>query len=594
MNKKKFAHSRTRAMLIALYFLFFCITLRLFYWQVLHRSTLQAEAQGQYLRTISSDAHRGKIFTRDGYTLVDNKKVYRVFAQPAELLEPPDKIVEKIAPFLVEKIATVSAEVASDSADVQPIQVDEDIAQLKVSLLKKLSDKEIKWVALKNKIDESAKKSIEELNIHGVGFDEYEARAYPEASMAAQIVGFVGKDKDGNDKGYFGVEGELDRELRGFTKPQTFLKDALGFHLLFGKTPEDEAIDGRNVVLSIRRDVQYMVEEMLKKGMQKYGASAGEVIVMEPATGKIVAMASFPNYDPNYFYLFPPELYKNPMVSSTYEPGSTFKVLTVAAGIDQGVIEENTMCTECAGPRKIAQYTIKTWNEEYHPNITITDALAKSDNVAMIFVAEKVGQEKFVDYVQKFGIGEESHVEMQEDTPTPFRKDWKPIDLATSSFGQGIATTGLQMVRAVGAIANGGKMMQPTILDKVIDPVRGTEVDVKPTMEREVLKPETATTVTRMMVHAANSGEAKWTRSKKYDVAGKTGTAQVPIDGHYDDKKTIASFIGFSPPENPRFVMLVKLREPQSSQWASETAAPLWYQIADKLYLLMNIPTNPK
>ncbi len=593
MNKQKFEHSRTRAMLIALYFLFFCITLRLFYWQVLHRSTLQAEAQGQYLRTISPDAHRGKILTQDGYLLVDNKKVYRVFAQPAELQESPDTIAEKIVPFLMEKVATMSA--ASDSAQVKVlITDDQDIEQLKLSVIKKVSNKEIKWVALKNKIDETAKQAIEKLNIHGVGFDQYEARAYPEASMAAQVTGFVGKDADGEDKGYFGVEGELDRELRGFTNSQTFLKDALGFQLFFGKAPNEEAINGRDVVLSIRRDVQHMVEEMLKKGMERYGASAGEVIVMEPHTGKIVAMASFPSYTPEYFYLYPSELYKNPMVASTYEPGSTFKVLTVAAGIDHGVIEENTVCTQCAGPRHIAEYTIKTWNEEYHPDITITDALAKSDNVAMIFVAEKLGQEKFVEYLDKFGIGQETQIEMQEDTPTPVRKDWKPIDLATSSFGQGIATTGLQMVRAVGAIANGGKMMRPTILDKVIDTSRGSEVEVKPTLEREVLKPETAATVTRMMVNAASSGEAKWTRSKKYDVAGKTGTAQIPIDGHYDEKKTIASFIGFSPPENPRFVMLVKLREPQSSQWASETAAPLWYQIADKLYLLMNIPTNPK
>jgi cell division protein FtsI/penicillin-binding protein 2 len=430
------------------------------------------------------------------------------------------------------------------------------------------------------------------MNIYGLGFEKYYVRDYPEASMAAQVVGFVGKDEQGNDQGYFGLEGSLDRELRGYAEQKTFWKDALGFHLLFGNESDTSQFDGRNVVLTFRRDVQHVVEDMLKKGMERYGASAGEVIVMEPSTGKILAMASFPNYDPRKFYLFPPEYYKNPSVSTSYEPGSTFKVLTVAAGIDAGVIKEDTECTQCDSARNIAQYTIKTWNNEYHPNITIKDALAKSDNVAMIFVAELLGQEKFVEYVKKFGIGETTDVELQEESALPLRKDWKPIDLATSSFGQGIATTGMQMMRAVSTIANHGVMMRPTIIEKVIDPAKNTEVEVKPVIERQVISEEAARTVTGMMVYAAASGEAKWTRSLTHNVAGKTGTAQIPIDGHYDETKTIASFIGFAPPENPKFVMLVKLREPQSSQWASETAAPLWYQIADKLYLLLNIPPD--
>jgi cell division protein FtsI/penicillin-binding protein 2 len=569
-----------------MYTLFFCIILRLFYWQVLHRSTLQAEAENQYSRTTSLNAQRGRFFTQDGYLLVGNTGMYRVYAQPFIMDTNPSVLASQLTPLLLQDdhIYTQS----TDSAQKQTYQ-----QEFQQNVLKKLDDKETKWVALKNRTSEAVKAQIEAMKIRGIGFEKYDVRSYPEASLAAQVVGFVGKDKEGNDLGYFGAEGGLDRELRGHEEKQTFWKDALGFHLLFGNNdavkPENV---GRDVVLTIRRDIQYMVEEMLKKGMETYGASAGEVIIMEPATGKILALATFPNYDPSSFFNFDPEVYKNPSVAAAYEPGSTFKVLTMSAGIDSGVITADTICTDCAQARKIGQYTIKTWNNEYHPDITMKDALAKSDNVAMIFASDLIGQDTFVNYVKQFGIGEETGIELQEETTPALRKDWKPIDLSTSSFGQGIATTGLQMVRAVGAIANNGQLMKPTILEKVIDPSKGTEVKVEPVVSRQVISKDSARTVTEMMVHAATNGESKWTISRNHFVAGKTGTAQIPIDGHYDEKKTIASFIGFAPPNNPKFVMLVKLREPQSSPWASETAAPLWYRIADKLYLMLNIPPD--
>jgi cell division protein FtsI/penicillin-binding protein 2 len=577
---------RPRLAFLLIYGLFFCIILRLFYWQVLHRSTLQAEAESQYTRTTSLNAQRGRLFTQDGYLLVGNTGMYRIFAQPFIMDTQPDKVAAQLTPLLLQDDDIYVQ--STDSAQRQAYQ--EEFQQ---NVVKKLSDHDTKWVALKNRTSDEVKKQVEALDIRGIGFEKYDVRSYPEASLAAQVVGFVGKDKDGNDLGYFGAEGGLDRELRGHEEKQTFWKDALGFHLLFGNNDAVQAENvGRDVVLTVRRDIQYMVEDMLKKGMETYGASAGEVIIMEPSTGKILALADFPNYDPSSFFNFDPEVYKNPSVAAAYEPGSTFKVLTISAGVDTGVLTPDTICTNCAEARKIGQYTLKTWNNEYHPNITMKDALAKSDNVAMIFASELIGQDKFIEYVKKFGIGEQTGIELEEESTPSLRKDWKPIDLATSSFGQGIAATGIQMVRAVGAIANNGMLMKPTILEKVIDPSKGTEVKVEPVVSRQVISKESARTVTEMMVYAATNGESKWTISKNHLVAGKTGTAQIPIDGHYDDKKTIASFIGFAPPDNPRFVMLVKLREPQSSPWAAETAAPLWYHIAEKLYLMLNIPPD--
>lgn len=579
---KLLSHRRTRLIAIFFNILLMSILLRLFYWQVLSHSVLQAEAQQQYSRVIPISAHRGKIFTDDGYALVDNQIVYRLFAQPNLLQGNSNTVSQALAGLLAQ-----DENIGTDAATLKQSEVN-----WKNELQTKLMDPQVKWVGLKNRVSEQTKQKISDLHLNGIGFDSYEVRNYPEASMAAQVTGFVGKDKDGHDQGYFGIEGALDRELRGQEQQRTFLKDALGFHLLFDNKPQVDELDGRNVTLTLRRDIQHAVEEILQKGMEKYGASEGEVLVMDPKTGKILAMAAWPSYNQATFSNYDPVLYKNPLLTDTYEPGSIFKILTMSAGIDSNVIKPETECPQCAGPRKIGSYTIRTWNDEYHPNITMTDALAKSDNVAMIFAAEQIGQEHFVDYIHRFGIGEAAQIDLQEDTSTPLRKDWKPIDLATASFGQGVVTNGMQMVRAVSVIANQGKMMRPMIVDKVSDPQTGKEVQVDPIVERQVVSPETAQKITQMMVYTADNGEAKWTASKTHLVAAKTGTAQIPIAGHYDQTKTIASFIGFAPPSDPKFVMLVKLREPTESQWAAETAAPLWYQIANRLFMLLNIPPD--
>lgn len=575
-------HHRTRVVFLIFDFLFLAVIVRLFYWQVVSHGELQAEAQQQYTRVVPITAHRGKILTEDGYTLVDNQTVYKVFAQPGEIQGDQRTIAQALG-----NILAVDEPVGTEAG---ALKLAED--QWRANTLQKISDPQVKWVALKNRITPETKQKIADLNLHGIGFDPYEARAYPEASLAAQVTGFVGKDKDGNDQGYFGIEGALDRELRGQTQEKTFLKDALGFHLLFDNNPQTDQQDGRNITLTIRRDVQHMVEEQLQKGLEKYGASEGEVLVMDPKTGKILAMAAWPSYDQASFFKYDPVTYKNPLLTDTYEPGSIFKILTMAAGIDTNAVKAETECPVCAGPRKMGEYTIRTWNDVYQPNITMTNALVHSDNTAMIYVSDQVGQDRFLEYIRRFGIGDQAQLDLQEDTSTPVRKEWRPIDLATASFGQGIVTNGIQMVRAVGAIANNGQMMRPAIVEKVSDPATGSEVSVEPLAERQVVSPETAQIITQMMVHTADEGEAKWTASKTHLVAAKTGTAQVPIAGHYDPDTTIASFIGFAPPSNPKFVMLVKLRNPTTSPWAAETAAPLWYQIANRLFILMNVPPD--
>jgi cell division protein FtsI/penicillin-binding protein 2 len=573
---------REKIFLSIVLFLFFFITTRLFYWQIIQAKTLKQQIENQSYRQVKHQGSRGQIYTSDNFLLVGNQDKYNLFANPRDITADKSQLADQIAAILYQDIYEPLEE------EVRP-----KLKEVKDKILEKLN-KDAQWISLHRNISEETKEKINSLSLHAIGFDTYSTRFYPEASMAAHITGFVGKDQNGYDLGYFGIEGALNKELLGKTKKEFFKADALGSLLAGQNISSNVNVDGRDVYLTIRRDLQYTIETLLDKGMKKYGAKAGEIIILEPKTGKVLALAALPRYDQLNYNDFEASFYKNPGLVQTYEPGSTFKTITVAAALDAGVVTPDTVCTHCSGPRTIGKYTLKTWNEEYHPNITVTDALAKSDNVAMIFVSELLGQEKFIEYLKKFGIGEPIKIDLQEDTPTPFRRKWGPVELATASFGQGISTTSMQLIRAVSAIANQGLMMRPTILEKVYDHQAEKEILIKPHAERQVIEPKTASLMAQMMINSAHHGEAQWIVSKHHTVAAKTGTSQIPKEsggGYYEDK-TIASFIGFAPPEDPQFIMLVKLVEPSSSPWAAETAAPLWYGVAEKIFLLLNIPPD--
>lgn len=572
---------RSKVVLGFLYLLLVTISVRLFYWQILKNNDLSQAAENQYSRSVTLTGNRGSIFTTDGYTLVSNEEVYTLFAQPHVLTQEPEDIVQKLLPILLSELEEYKE--ASEGASQSEIT-----KKIKDSLLNKLN-KETKWIALRTNVSQKSKKMIEELEIHGLGFDKHLRRYYPEASMAAHVTGFVGKDESGYDIGYFGIEGAMENELKARTAKNTVLTDALGLQISGKNSIEEQLIDGRNVTLTIRRDIQNIIETELRLAMDKYGAKSGEVIVMEPSTGKILGLAAYPNYSQAKFYKSDSSSHKNPTLSNLYEPGSTLKALTVSAGIQEGVISPETQCDICAGPRTYGKYTIRTWNNEYTPNITMEEGLAKSDNTAMIFIAEKLGQDKFQEYLHKFKIGDELGIDLQEDHNTPFPQDWGSVKLATTSFGQGIVANSMQVLRAINVIANDGIMMQPMIVESVKNATTGEKINHEPTGEGRIISSETAQTVTKMLINAAQHGEAQWIASGTYPIAGKTGTSQVVTEKGYDNEKTIASFVGFAPPNNPKFIMITKLVEPSSSPWAAETAAPLWHKIANKLYLLLDI-----
>jgi len=256
----------------------------------------------------------------------------------------------------------------------------------------------------------------------------------------------------------------------------------------------------------------------------------------------------------------------------------------MASALDAKAVKPDTVCDICSGPLKVDKYEIETWDRKYYPDSTMVEVIVHSDNVGMAFVGQKMGADTLYDYLDRFGIGKETGIDLQGEVALPLRKKgaWNIVDLATASFGQGVAVTSIEMIRAVAAVANDGMMPTPFVVSALKG--EGWQEEIKSKTEK-VISETAAEEMTAMMVNAAENGEAKWTSLRGFSVAGKTGTAQIPIAGHYDPKSTNASFIGFSPAESPKFIMLVTLNKPQSSQWASETAAPLWYSIAKDLFL---------
>jgi len=543
---------------------FVLILFRLFHWQVLSFDQLKGLAEDQTTSSITIPAKRGRIYTADGSSLVINQKAYLVYADIPNLSNP------------LKTIKTLS----------EMLQMPESSLSAKI-----LSSKNV-WVPIASKVNEDIANKIRELKIPGLNLVEESKRYYPEASMAAHLLGFVGKNSKGSDQGYFGIEGYYDEQLRGREGILKQEQDAVGNPILSGRRTEIPTEDGRDLTLTIDKTVQYIAEMKLKESMEKYGAKGGTVTIMDPSTGAVLAMVAYPSYDPGSYYDYSEQFFINPIVALSYEPGSTFKVLVMAAAINENKITKDTTYDE-NGSVEIGGYTINTWNQQYHGKISMNQILEYSSNVGMVFVGEKLGNDALIRYIKDLGFGSSTDIDLQEETSPQLRplNSWYAIDYATATFGQGIAVTPIQMIRAVASIANGGKLMRPYIVQK-IKLANGKTIETKPHVDASVFSANTSRTVSEMMADAVDNGEAKRLKPAGYRIAGKTGTAQIALSGHYDSQKTIASFIGFAPVENPKFIMLVTLSEPSTSQWGSETAAPTFFRIAKELFTYYGI--SPK
>jgi len=542
---------------VFLLFIVFYLTIivRLFFLQVIYSPANKSP----YLKTNKLYPIRGRIYDQKNQSLVLNQNSYQLYIEPKKV-EDKDKLLHLLSESLEIEEASISAKL--------------DMSKY--------------WVAIAGGLTQEQKDKIDKLNLKGIGFDYQTKRFYPEASLSAHILGFLGKDNQGEDVGYLGLEGFYDRDLRGLPGFVETERDILGRPILIGVQQRVEAEDGRDLILTIDKNVQEISKKRLLEGLDKYKAKKGCVITADPKTMAILSLVCLPDYDLEKYYLFNENFYKNLAISDLYEPGSVFKPLIVAAALEEKKIKPNDTYNE-TGQIAVGEYNIKTWNDKYEGKISMTRILEKSSNVGMVYIGEKLGNKKIYNYFEKFGLGQNTGIDLEGEASGYLKpqKNWYPIDYATVAFGQGIAITPIQMIRAFASIINGGYLMKPYLVQKIVS---GNKIiEIKPKVERRIFSQMTSDIIKKMLISTIENAEAKWDRPKGYSIGGKTGTAQVPIKGHYDVSKTIASFIGFVPADDPKFLTFVVLYEPKSSPWGSETAAPLFFEIAKELIVYYNI-----
>ncbi|HCR42048.1 TPA: hypothetical protein DIV45_01625 [Patescibacteria group bacterium] len=536
---------------------------RIFQRQIIEHSSFLALAKDQHVVNEEVVAKRGKVLVYDQqleayYPLATNVSLYSLNVVPTQVTQS-ELVATKLLPFL------------------------SDITE--TALLEILQSNKVYVPPLKRRVEVREKEAIEALALDGVYLRTEEYRYYPEDDLASNLLGFVNRDR----KGQYGVEGYFDQELSGRAGLAQVEKSSLGTHITIGSRKVINPENGADVVLTIDRAIQYFVEKKLQEYVEKYKATGGAVIIMEPQTGKIVALANYPDFNPNYYNEFPLENFTNPNVSLVYEPGSVFKVFTIAAGIDAGLISPSTTYTD-VGEVKVTDKIIRNSDLAAHGVQTMTQVLEKSLNTGAVFVVQKLGRQLFYKYLKDLGFDAVTNVGLAGEVPAnmrPFR-EWPEMDLATMSFGQAIAVTPMQLVTAIGAIANQGKLMKPQIVEKVI--YQDGAVAFDPQIVKVVFKPQTAQLVSAMMVNVVEKGHGKQAGVAGYRVAGKTGTAQIAGPGGYEKEVSIGSFIGFAPMTNPRFVMLTRIDRPEGMIYAESSAAPLFGEIAEYLLNYWQVP----
>ncbi len=587
-TRKKSSDLSGRLVFFRIFIVFFAAFLgvRLFDLQILSHAEYKAAADGEHKFFRKLIPNRGEIYLHDQkgdrsigrvlghaakeelvFPVVTNREYTTIYAIPKTIREP-EKVAEQLAPLLgIEKEA----------------------------LFARLSKKDDPYEILKKKISDETLEAIKALDITGLGFSSSSYRFYPEKGVGGHIFGYVGYHGD-VQRGLYGLEGYFQDILKGKEGSLHLETDARGALIPIGERRIVEATDGNDLVLTIDRTIQLVTCDRLKAWVAQHGADGGSVIIMDPKTGALLAMCATPDYDPEEYSKSPVEAYANPAIFHPYEPGSIFKPITMAMGLDLGVVSPTTIY-EDKGKLVINGFTIENSDRKVHGKQTMIKVLNESLNTGAIFVAKKVGLEKFRNYVKAFGFGTLTGIELDTEAAGTIKSldETREIYLATASFGQGITATPLQMVSAFATLANGGTLMQPYIVDEIIKP-DGTIKKTEPKVVRQVISERASTLLGGMLVNVVRKGHGKRAGVDGYFVGGKTGTAQVPRkDGRgYETHATIGSFAGFAPVDDPRFVMLVKIDRPRDVQWAESSAAPLFGDLARFLVQYLEIPPDEK
>lgn len=645
---------RLHLVLAVIFLLLLAIIVRLVNVQLLKYDLYAAMASDQHRLVNRLEPERGRIFIQDDlsadnsdlYPLATNKDFALVYAVPTEVEDPAaaaETLFEILDRLRVE--AEVEELLQDDdyfagliraSADLNideqkemsfSILMDGDGAELNAATLEKIREfyelkKELEvktrrdeiieryeeklskagdpYEPIARKVPEETVAELAAMKLPGIDYVMETHRYYPEDAAGGHILGFVGFS--GEDKiGQYGLEGFFNEELSGRPGSIVAEKGAGNKGLVIVNDQQYQApVNGSDLILTLNRSIQFMACQKLEAAVEKHQAEGGSVVVLDPATGSVIAMCSVPDYDPNnYNEVEEVTTYNNPVIFDAYEPGSIFKAITMAAGLDTEVISPNTLFHD-KGFVMVEGWPQPIMNSDYethgaHGTVSMTTVLEESLNTGSIFVQQQAGAERFAEYVKRFGFGEKTGIELETEGLTTVvnleRERIRPVEAATASFGQGITATPLQMVAAYGAIANGGILMQPYVVKEIIAP-GGSRYTTQPKQIRRVISQKAAYLLAGMLVRVVDGGHAKLAGVSGYYIAGKTGTAQVADreKGGYLEDKTIHTFVGFAPVDEPRFVMLVRLDAPKDVQYSASSAAPLFGQIADFILNYYKVP----
>ena len=556
---------RVAVVFLTMAFLGVLAWLRVGWLQVVQGSHYRTLALEQRYRAENLVPERGAIYDRNGVPLAVTVQGNAVYAVPAAVADPA-RAAALLAPILNESAADLERRMRQDAASV--------------------------WLAVR--LDASTAAAVEKLNLSGVYVAQRPHREYPHGTLAADVLGFTGLD----NQGLAGLEFQYDAVLRGIPGRHFSERDPRGRAIPGGRSQLFAAVPGSDLILTIDRVLQYAVEQELAQGVAAARAEWGLALLMDPHTGEILAMATYPAFDPARYSDFLPRAFRNRAVADQFEPGSTLKLFTAAAAMEEGVARIDTILNGPATLR-IGGGIVHCYNPSGYGPLTLAEAIAKSCNTAFAQLgAEMLGGPTLARYLQAFGFGSRLGIDLPGEgtgsVPTPGRVAGEILRWANVSFGQGIAVTPVQLVAATAAIANGGTLLRPYIVQAIRAPNGDIIQQHVPTPLRRVISAETARELTQAMEMVVTGGTGTRARLTGYRVAGKTGTAQIPENGIYGNKR-LASFVGFAPAEAPALVGLVMLYDvQQDTTEGGRWAAPIFAEIMDRALKHLGIPPRPE
>jgi len=555
---------RIRIRLIGVIFIigFALVAMRAFDLQVMQEEEWDKRAERQHQKVIPLTAQRGTIFDSNGEELAVSVDVDSVYAEPRKL-EDRAAAAKKLAKALGLSSKKINAKLKGNN----------------------------NFVWLKRQVSPSQSASVKALKLKGVGMIKEPRRFYPNSNIAAHLLGFTGLDP----KGLEGLELKYDKMILGRGGYLVMERDAMGRGLGSGLPQVQGATRGHDLYLTLDKNLQYIAERELADGLRKTEAKAGTVVMMEPSTGKVLAMASYPEYNPNAFSRYKPYQWRNRAVCDSYEPGSTFKVFLMAAALNEAVVS-TTQKIDCEnGKFRVGGKDIH--DHKRYQKLTPAEIIKYSSNIGAAKIGKLLERDTFHSYLRDFGFGQRTGIDLPGEVVGLLHapNKWFEVDLAAISFGQGVSATPIQLTAAAAAIANGGYLMEPYIVDRVVDSQGQVTIQNQPHVVRKVIARDVAQTVTRMMeMTTEEGGTATNARVPGFRVAGKTGTAQKvdAVTGGYSADKRVASFIGFLPAEEPRLVMLVTIDEPKKLVYGGLTAAPVFSRIAAQAMQYFKVAPN--